>query len=272
VNTFKRIVAWIFVVLSIVGMLVVVAGIGYSWVLRNRVTTITVNLLTAGETAVAASSNATARVENRLDTSQTKITTLENNIVSAGADLTENSLVMAAISNTLSEETAMAITDARATAVSMSETIVALDAAITAANQIPFVTLDGIVPTLVSDLSDSLVQLEADITAFRTAVETRREERITNSVGFFTGITGEMTSTIGDIQARVDEINGRLDTTATRLADAKVSLPRTFTWITIGVNLFLALIVVAFISLLLQSWAFAHNPQEPSDHPLPAIQ
>ena len=47
-----------------------------------------------------------------------------------------------------------------------------------------------------------------------------------------------------------------------RLAERKVSLPRTFTMITIAVNLVLLLIALAFVSLLLHAWTFTKNPDQ----------
>jgi hypothetical protein len=48
--------------------------------------------------------------------------------------------------------------------------------------------------------------------------------------------------------------------TSTKLADAKVSLPRTFTLIALAVDVALLLIGLALASLLLHSWAMAQNP------------
>ena len=51
-RTFKRIVAWIVVVIAIIGIILAVAGIAGSWVVNNQVTTVTLNLLSAGQKAV----------------------------------------------------------------------------------------------------------------------------------------------------------------------------------------------------------------------------
>jgi hypothetical protein len=259
-RTFKQVVAWIVVVLSVLGLLAVLAGIVGSWIVRNKVTDVTLNLLTVGETAVTTTSNGLNRIDDRLEVSQGNITTLENNIVSAGENLAENSLVGTVIANNISEETATSIAEARATAVTIADTVAALDEAVNAANQIPFVTLDGFVPTLVSDAAAGLEQLEADMAAFRAAVQERREERIATSVGLLTGLTSEMSQTIGGIQTNLNEIDSRMAQTSTKLADAKVSLPRTFTLIALAVDVALLLIGLALASLLLHSWAMAQNP------------
>ena len=261
-RTFKRVVAWIVVVLSVLGLLVALAGIVGSWVVRNRVTTITVNLLTVGETAVAAANGAVHRIDDRLDVSQDRIDTLETNINNAGTDLQETSLVGQVIANQISDELALSINEARATAVSIADFIFTLNDAIEAANDIPFVNLDSMATQLIADAADGLVALDESMTEFRSGVQERREERISNSVSFFTGITTDMSSNIEQTQASLNEISHELDETAERLAERKVSLPRTFTIITVLVNLVLLLVALAFGSLLLHAWRFTQNPDQ----------
>ncbi|MCP4359233.1 MAG: hypothetical protein GY796_14560 [Chloroflexi bacterium] len=259
-RTFKRVVAWIVVVLSVVGIVAVLAGIVGSWIVRNQVTDITVNLLTVGETAAANISGGLNRIDDRLNVSQENIATLEGNITDVGEDLEENSLVGEVISNNISDDLAASITDARATAVSIADTVATLDAAINAVNEIPLINLDGFVATLISDVADGLIQLEDNMAEFRTGVQERREERLSDSVDFLTGITANMSGGINDIQTSLNDIDGRLDETAARFADAKVTLPRTFTLVTLAANMALLLVGLAFVSLLLHSWAVAQNP------------
>jgi hypothetical protein len=260
VRTFKQVVAWILLVISVLGIIGAFVGIVGSWVVRNQVTVATVSLLTAGETAVNAASQSINRIDNRLELSHTNITALEKEIVNAGATLTENSLVGMVVSNKTSDETALAIGEARATIQTIVETIHALDDAIQAANQIPFVNLDGFLPSLVADLVSGIEKLETDIATFRATVEERREGLISESVGVLTGLTSEMSGNIGEIRTSVGGVTTQLTKTSDTLATAKVTLPRLFTMIAVFASVFLLFVGVAFTSLLLHSWVFAQNP------------
>ncbi|HRQ41309.1 MAG TPA: hypothetical protein PLD25_25605 [Chloroflexota bacterium] len=259
-RTFKLVVAWILVALSVLGIIAVLIGLVASWSVRNRATEATVNLLTAGETAVTTLSNGIGRIDDRLAVTQQNIQTLETNITTVGADVTENSLVGQAISAQISEETAANIAEARATVQAITDAVNTLNAAINAANAIPFVQLDGFVAELVSDIADGIAELEQNITTFRTSVQERREERITDTVGYFTGITGQMSDRVTQVQSRLETAETRLSTTTDRLESAKVRLPRIYTTLTIAANVALLLIGVAFVSLLLHGWVLAHNP------------
>ena len=259
-RTFKRVLAWIMVVLSVLGIVVVLGSFVGSWIVRNTVTDVTVELLTVGETAVSSVSTGLNRVDNRLDTSQDNLATLENDIVAAGEKVDEANIVGAVIKRTVSDDTVIAITEARSTAVSLSDTVAALDEAINAANQIPFVNLDGMAFSAVGQVADGLEELESDIADFRVEVQERKEEKIDDSVDFLTGMTNKMSIGIDEVQDNITAVDTRLESTSTNLADAKVTLPRIYTTITVIVNLILLLVGAAFISLLMHSWALAQNP------------
>jgi len=260
-RTFKRVLAWTMVVLSVLGIVAVLGGFVGSWIVRNTVTDVTVELLTVGETAVSSVSEGLNRVDDRLDTSQDNIATLENDIIVAGEKMDDANIVGAVVKRNVSDDTVIAITEARSTAVSIADTVAALDEAINAANAIPFVNLDGVAFSAVGQVADGLDQLETDIADFRIGVQERKEERIDNSVDFLTGMTSKMSVGINEVQSNITAVDTRLESTSTNLADAKVTLPRIYTMITVIVNLLLLLVGAAFISMLMHSWALAKNPE-----------
>jgi hypothetical protein len=256
-RTFKRVTGWFLLVVAVSGIIAILIGIVASWNVRNRVTEITVNLLTVGETAVNTVNAGLGRISDRLDTTLENVQTLETNLTSVGEDLTENSLVREAISANISEETAASISEARATAVTIQEAVIALDETIATVNQLPFVELDGFAVGLVSDLANGLIALEQEITTLRTGIQDRREERIGDTMAFFTGITSQISGRIGEAQSKVNDVQARLTTTSDKMAAAKESLPGIFTILTIGADVILLLVGVAFGSLLLHGWELA---------------
>ncbi len=256
----KQAFSWFMVVLSLLGIVVVLGSFVGSWVVRNTVTDVTVELLTVGETAVSSVSTGLNRVDNRLDTSQDNLVILEDDIIAAGEKVDEANVVGAVIKRTVSDDTVIAITEARSTAVGLADTVAALDEAINAANQIPFVNLDGMAFSAVGQVADGLEELESDIGDFRVEVQERKDEKIEDSVDFLTGMTNKMSIGIDEVQDSITAVDTRLETTSTNLADAKVTLPRIYTTITVIVNVMLLLVGAAFVSLLMHSFALAKNP------------
>lgn len=259
-RSFKQVVGWIGVGLSVLGMAAALAGILGSWTLRSRVTEWTSAAFALGQQAGATAAGAVERIDDRLAQAQDRVGTLEEAISGAGQRLGANSLVGTVVANQVSEEAALSIREARATAQALVETVAILDEAIQSANRIPFVNLDGTVPGLVSDLSAGLAQLEADMTAFRTTVQERREERIASQVGRLTDLTTTITERIGTTRAELDAQQARLAELSARLSEAEDALDRRITRLVLLANLALLLAGLAFASLLAHSWRLARNP------------
>lgn len=261
-KTVKLIVAWILMILAVIGVIAVLAGFVGSWVVRNRVTTITVNLLTVGETAVAATSDSVNQVESRLGESADKVMTVEDRIVGAGDVLKDNSIIIALINETIGDELAPTLTSAKETAVTVANLTFALSDAVDAANNVPFVNLDGPAVTLIQGAADGIVEVHDDMTTMKKQLVDRREGRIEGGVDVITGYTSGITIGIQEVQNNLQAFDDELAVLSADLGALKISLPRTYTLITIGVNLILLLIGVAFVSLILHSLSFIRNPEQ----------
>lgn len=235
-KTVKLIVAWILMVLAVVGVIAVLAGFVGSWMVRNRVTTVTVNLLTVGETAVAATSDSVNQVENRLGESADKVIAVEEGIVGAGEMLKDNSIIIALINETIGDELAPALTSAKETAVTVANLTFALSDAVDAANNVPFVNLDGPAVNLIQGAADGIVEVHDDMTAMKKELVDRREGRIEGGVDVITGYTSGITIGIQEVQSSLQAFDDELVALSADLGALKISLPRTFTLITIGVD------------------------------------
>lgn len=261
-RTFKLVLAWILTVLAVIGVIAVLAGFVGSWMVRNKVTDVTINVLTVGETAVAATSDSVNQVESRLGESADKVMAVEDGIVGAGDVLKDNSIIIALINETIGDELAPALTSAKETAVTVANLTFALSDAVDAANGVPFVNLDGPGVNLIQGAADGIVQLNDDVTAMKTELVDRREGRIEGGVDVITGYTSGITLGIQEVQSSLQAFDDELAVLSADLGALKISLPRTYTLITIGINLILLLVGVAFISLFLHSISFIKNPEQ----------
>jgi len=261
-KTVKLIIAWILMILAVVGIIAVLAGFVGSWVVRNKVTDVTINLLTVGETAVAATSDSVNQVESRLGESADKVRAVETGLEQAGDVLKENSIIIALINETIGEQLAPALTSARETAVTVANFTFALSDAVDAANSVPFVNLDGPAVDLIQGAAEGIVQVHDDMTAMRAELVDRREGRIEGGVDVITGYTSGITIGIQEVQNNLQAFDDELAVLSADLGALKISLPRTYTLITLGVNLILLLIGIAFISLILHSLSFIKNPEQ----------
>ncbi len=263
-KTFKRIVAWIVVIVAIVGILAAIGGMAGSWVVNNRVTSITLNLLTAGQNAIAATSNSVNRIDQRLDVTHERINKIDDRVITAGDELTETSLVVTLVDNLIGDEIRPIIEAVSDTADTIRETATAIDEVIQAVDNIPFVSLDRIDAgaNIFTQIADDITAIETAIDETQAEVQAKREGKIEDVVNTVTGRTDEWRGRVNDVQGRLAEADSRLDTSTANLDDLKISLPRTFLMITLAVNLLFIIMGIAFLSLMFHAVAYLRDSDQ----------
>jgi len=263
-KTFKKIVAWIAAIVSVIGVVVVVVGIFGSWVVYSNVSAATLSLLTAGENIVMSASDGVNRIDDRLDVSQQRIDNVDAKVISLGDELTDTSLLGTAIANTIGDDLKPIIEAVADTAATVRGTAVAIDEAIQAINAIPFVSLDGIFPdtNVFVEIADGITAIETSIEETRVDVQERREEKVEDVVATVTGKTDEWRGKVTGVQDVLGDADARLGESSANLAELKVSLPRTFMMITLGLNLVLLLVGIAFLSLFFHGFSYIKNSEQ----------
>jgi archaellum component FlaC len=263
-KTFKKIVAWIVVIIAIIGILVAVAGIAGSWAINSKVTTVTLSLLTAGQNGVTAVNDGVNRIDERLDVTHERINKVDARVMNAGDELKETSLVVNLIDNLIGDEIKPIIEAVSDTANTIRDTATALDEVIQSVDEIPFVSLDKINPgdNIFSQIADDISAIETAIDETQADIQAKREGKIEDVVDTFTGRTDEWRTSLNDAQGRLAEADGKLDSTYSNLDELKISLPRTFLMITIAVNLLFIIMGIAFLSLMFHAISFIKNSDQ----------
>ena len=261
---FKKIVAWTAVIVSVIGVLVVIAGLFGSWVVNSKATTLTLSLLTAGENVVMATSNGLNRLDGRLDVSQQRIDSVDQKVISLGNELADTSLLGTAIAKTIGDELIPILESIGDSAAMIRDTATAIDDAFHAVDEIPFITMKRIVPgsNIFTDIADSITDLETSIADTQNEVQERREERAEGLVSTVTGKTDEWRGKVTDVQNRLGEADGSLAESSANLAELKISLPRMFIMITLAIDLVLLVIGIAFVSLFLHGLSYIKNSDQ----------
>jgi hypothetical protein len=263
-QTFKKIVAWIVVILAVIGIVVMIAGMAGSWVINNRLTTVTLNLLTAGQNAVTAVSNSVDRVDARLDVTHERIDSVDDRVINAGEELKETSLVVTLIDNLIGDEIRPILQSISDTANTIRDTAAAIDGVIQAVEDVPFVSLERIDPgdNIFTQIADDITAIETAIDETQAEVQANREGRIEDVVGAVTDKTDEWRGRVNNAQSTLAEANNSLDETYANLDELKISLPRTFLMITIFVNLLFLFVIIAFVSLMFHAISYIRNPEQ----------
>ena len=150
------------------------------------------------------------------------------------------------------------------TAAMIRDTATAIDDAIQAINNIPFVSLEKVSAeaTIFAEIADSITAIETSIEETQKEVQDRREERVEDMVDRVTGRTDEWRGKVTGVQNTLGDADAALEESSNNLAALKISLPRTFMLITIAINLVFLLIGIAFLSLFFHGFSYIRNSDQ----------
>ena len=271
-GTIKRILAVVIMIFSVLVLLLSLTGIVGTWIVRNRLNTDLVDIVTATEARVSTTKQGLDRLEAVLAQARSHITTVEQDVQAFGADLEENRPLLAAISDKLGLNLAPLLDSAREIMTTVRETVVAVDSAIEAINAIPFVSVP--VPELesVKKLSQDVDNFRTEVQNLRTAIEQRRSEIIGGAISFVTTPTSQLGSALDEMQATISDYSQQLSGVQEELAAFKSAIRRWLTWTAVISTLILLWLVFSQSVLLVLGWrAFSNRPLLPGERRDPLI-
>ena len=100
----KRILAIVVIVISVVFIVVCLAGVVFSWSFNTPLTTRSPELSPASRSVLTAADTGLERVNTRLAEAQADVDTIEENVETAGDTLSENSIVLEVLERTVGDE------------------------------------------------------------------------------------------------------------------------------------------------------------------------
>ena len=265
-GTIKRILAVVVMIFSVLVLLLSLTGIAGTWIVRNRLNTDLVDIVTAAEARVSATKQGLDRLEAVLAQARSHITTVEQDVQAFGADLEQNRPLLAAISDKLGLNLAPLLDSAREIMTTVRETVVAVDSAIEAINAIPFVSVP--VPELesVKKLSQDVDNFRTEVQNLRTAIEQRRSEIIGGAISFVTTPTSQLGSALDEMQAAISDYSQQLSGVQEELAAFKSAIRRWLTWTAVISTLILLWLVFSQSVLLVLGWrAFSNRTLLPGE-------
>jgi chromosome segregation ATPase len=253
-------------IFSVLVLLLSLTGIAGTWIVRNRLNTDLVDIVTATEARVSTTKQGLDRLEAVLAQARSHITTVEQDVQAFGADLEQNRPLLAAISDKLGLNLAPLLDSAREIMTTVRETVVAVDSAIEAINAIPFVSVP--VPELesIKKLSQDVDNFRTEVQNLRTAIEQRRSEIIGGAISFVTTPTSQIGSALDEMQATISDYSQQLSGVQEELAAFKSAIRRWLTWTAVISTLILLWLVFSQSVLLVLGWrAFSNRTLLPGE-------
>ena len=277
-NTFKRILAWTLLVLSVIGILVCTFGIFGSWAINNDLTQSILKLLSSADTALSRVEGSLTLASTQLEAANSAIATAREAASQLGDRIENNSPILDKIIGTLKDEVGPAINKVREVLLQIEDRIQSVNSTIEVVNKLPGIEL----PTLnlelkalrdqVNKVDDAVQQLQKNILDFRAGIVKTLAplgDKIDTIAGFLTKLEQDVNTYLKQVQ------NLQV---AVKSLQAKV--PSTIDNLTILITVLLLWNILAQASLILLSslyirtgrmvWDISASEKPSSKEALPA--
>ena len=248
-STFKRILAWILIVVTVLGILVCSLGIAGSWMINDSITQEVLGLLSRAETALSRVEDTLTLADAQLKDASSAIATVQEAVAKLGDRIEENSPVLDRIAQILKEELGPAANRIRDAFVRIEERVQAVNNAIETLNALPGIQLASLDLQLegpkerVGLVVDAVQQLQQSVADFRAGIVqsmTPFMERLDRIAGFLNRLDEEVNTyleQVNDLQVAV--------------ASATVNIPSLIDRITLILTFVFLWVILAQLALFL---------------------
>jgi hypothetical protein len=271
-STFNRIAAWIIIVISIIGILVCLAGVVGSWAVNARLTDGILRLLSVVQAQLTSVEGALTRAGDQLQTASAALQTVQEAGSKLGNSIEENTPLLDLISSTLDENLVPSVESVRELFRPVWDSVLAINNTLEALNALPGIELPTLTEQLqaLSDRIEQVLQaarqLQTSIVEFRTGV-------VQNLLDPFLARVEEISNGLTVLEENVQTYLGQVDLLQAAVADLEARVPRTIDALTVILTLVLIWSALAQISLILlarlylktgkMAWEFApHRAQD----------
>lgn len=262
--TFKKIVAAIFMVLSVIAAIAMIIALIYSWVLKSRVETTVTQLLVAGENVTQVTREAISRVDESLDKSIGVINNVDARINEIAQGVTDNAPLFNQLLDSINIDLKSGVENAANSFLQIEANIIAINDAVDAITAIPMLGMDSRRASIakLQEVERQMAQFREDVTAVADLIQAERAAIIDGKFSIVTGKTGSFRTNLQTARANLKEADTRLAESGQSMAQLRQRLPALLMTATILLNLFLLLAFLAFISLFLKALEYFKCPQD----------
>lgn len=248
-STFKRILAWILIVISVLGILVCTLGIAGSWMINDSLTQGILGLISRADTALSRVENTLILADAQLKDASAAVATVQEATAKFGDRIEKNSPVLDRLSQILQERLGPTVNKIRDAFIQIEERVQAVNNAIEALNALPGIQiatldlqLDGPKEQL-GLVVDSVQQLQQNVADFRAGIVQNMapfKERLDRIAGFLTRLDEE-----------VNTYMKQVNTIQATLAAATTNIPSLIDRVTLLITFLFVWIVLAQIAMFL---------------------
>jgi septal ring factor EnvC (AmiA/AmiB activator) len=259
----KRILAAIVILIAVLGLALSVSGLVGVWVVRGPVHDAITGLSTFVNNNLDKVDQALARVNERVDQSRQALARVNTAASKLGDRIEEGSPALTALADSIRDDLAPKIADARAQAGELRDGVVSVNAALETLNRLPFISL----PTLTDELSAASERFDAaqsDVQELRASIAEARAAASANLVAAVTARTIKIDNALAQIQTTTASNQATLAQKQQHVTELSDTLLRAINLLVLSLTALFLVFAAGQVLLIYVCWQYIRAGRFPS--------
>jgi hypothetical protein len=245
----KQVLAVAVMVLSVLLIILLVAGVVGNWVANNALTGGIVRVLTGVDTLLGHTENALAGLDTEVGNARDRVDVFDETVATAGENFVENPVILIAISERLDLGIGPAIDEVRGTVQAIRETALAAQNTVQALNALPFISIGGSVSeeSNLQRLSDGVASLTEGIQEIQGGVREAKVGAAADAVSVFDRGTSRLDAGLANIETAVSGYGAQVSALRTQVSELKSALTFWLDAVSVIITLLLLWLILAHV-------------------------
>jgi len=261
VPIFKRILLYAAIVISIIFLLLGLAGIIGGWVINKPVTETLQTVLTSFETALTRVEEVSVNAGAALSETSTALGNADQRVQEAGEELADTNLILEVVSLIVGEEIEPNTDRARDSFVSIYDTVVAIEEAIAAINAIPFLNIEIPGSEEIASIRTGMEEIAVGVAELKDEIQQKREDRADNVVEAISAPINRLNIRVDEMSAKISDIETRLGLAIDRAEQVNSKIPLWIDIVSILNTLLFAWFIFSQGAVIVLCWRALHPDQ-----------
>ncbi|HJS19741.1 MAG TPA: hypothetical protein VJ785_13420 [Anaerolineales bacterium] len=248
-NTFRRILAWTVVVLSIIGILICSLGVMGAWLINAPLTDGLLKLVSAAQAPLSSVEEVLSRSSTKIEGASASVDSVSKSASQLGDNFENNSPILDRMTQKLREELSPIVEEIREALLPIQELLTSVNNTLEALNTLPGVELPTLTPKAealnerAGTVRDSVQELETNISDIKSGVVENRLVPFIDRIDRLAGLLAALEEEVNTDLEQLRDLQAAL-------ANVQAKIPSVIDGISIAFSILFLWLVLAQVSLV----------------------